>query len=291
MPAVSRILVATDLSPRSDRPLERALALGKQFGASVIVLHVLDGKKRLGSEEEQRLRALLQDEFGLSGEDAEICFEYGPVPSTIAKFADERGCSLILTGVARYNSPRDFVLGTAVDYLVNKSSIPVLVVKRRARRAYVRLVVATDFSPVATNALLAAAELFPDAKVLLVHAYEAAFEGFLEHDTTAPFIQGESQASMARLVSKLPESLQARLETIIEEGPAASVISRHVSELGSDLLVLGTRNSRGHSHVACGSDAWELPATEPCDVLIVRQQPGKDQERAEAGAGEKLART
>jgi nucleotide-binding universal stress UspA family protein len=280
VPAVSRILVATDLSPRSDRPLERALALGKQFGASVIVLHVLDGKKRLGSEEEQRLRALLQDEFGLSSEDAEICFEYGQVPSTIAKFADERACSLIITGVARYNSPRDFVLGTAVDYLVNKSSIPVLVVKRRARRAYDRLVVATDFSPVATNALLAAAELFPDAKVLLVHAYEAAFEGFLEHDTTASFIRDEARDSMARLLSELPAPLQARLETAIEEGPTASAISKHVAERGSDLLVLGTKSGRGHAHVACSSDGWKLPATEPCDVLIVRQPSGRSQARA-----------
>lgn len=291
MPAVSRILVATDLSSRSDRPLERALALGKQFGATVIVLHVLDGRKRLGSEEEQRLRSLLQYEFGLSGEDAEICFEYGPVPATIARFADERDCSLILTGVARYNSPRDFVLGTAVDYLVGESSIPVLVVKRRARRPYDRLVVATDFSPASTFALLETAELFPDARIRLVHAYQAAFEGFLEHDTTAPFIQGEAQASMASLVSGLPQSLQARLETIIEEGPTASVISRYVSELGSDLLVLGTRTSRGHTRVACGSDAWQLPATEPCDVLIVRQLPGKGRERAEADAGERPART
>lgn len=271
MPTDSKLLIATDLSARSDRPLERALLLGRQLGTPVIILHVLETCRELGAEEEQRLRTLLQEEFGLTGADAEICFEFGSVPFTVARVAEERGCSVIITGVARYNSPRDFFLGTAVDYLVRESRVPVLVVKRRARQPYDRLVVATDFSSAATHAIIAAAELIPDVPILLVHAYQASFEAFLEHDSTAPVIHSEAVQSMARLISELPASLRPRIDTIIEEGLFANALSKIINNPGCALLVLGTTSKRGHSHYLSSHDAWTLPTYQPSDVLLVRE--------------------
>lgn len=270
MSVAMKILVATDLSARSDRPLERALLLRRQSGASILILHVLEGRKQLAAEEEQRLCTVLRYEFGLTPEDAEICFDYGSVPFTIAKVAQERGCSLIVTGVARYNSPRDIVLGTAVDYLVRQSSVPILVVKRRARRLYDKIVAATDFSPAATHALLAAAKLFPDARIRLVHAYQAAFEAFLGHDSTAPFIRDEAEKEMKHVVAGLPDEVRLRVEAVVQEGQSATVLSQNVSEQGGELLVLGTWHRRRHAHFMGSEDAWHLPRTEPCDVLIVR---------------------
>ena len=265
------ILVATDMSARTDRAVERALLLGHHLQVPVTVLHVLEKGHELSGAEEQELRALVQREFDLANQNTEICFASGPVPPTIAKVAEERGCSLIVTGVARYNSFRDFLLGTAVDYLVRKSSLPILVVKRRARCPYDRLVVATDFSEAATDAILAAAKLFPDAQIRLVHAYEAAFQAFLEHDTTAPLIRDESERAMSSLVSELPEAVVSRVETVVQEGRTAAVLSKNISPLGNELLVLGTWHRRGHAHFLGGEDTWHLPSSEPCDVLVVKQ--------------------
>ena len=39
---MKRILVATDLSGRSDRALQRAVALAREFGAELAVVHVID---------------------------------------------------------------------------------------------------------------------------------------------------------------------------------------------------------------------------------------------------------
>lgn len=265
------ILVATDLSARTDRAVERALLLGRQLDEPVTILHVLENGCQLSSAEERELTALVQHEFGLAEQKAEICFALGSVPPTISKFAEERGCSLIVTGVARFNSFRDFVLGTAVDYLVRQSSVPVLVVKRRARKAYDRLVIATDFSVAATDAILTAARLLPEVPIRLVHAYEASFPAFLEHDTTAPLIRDESNREMSRVISQLPEALRSRVETVVQEGHAAAVLSKNVSALGNELLVLGTWHRRGHAHFLGGEDAWHLPRSEPCDVLVVKQ--------------------
>lgn len=269
MTVSGRILIATDLSARCDRALERAFMLGKQLGLEVTILHVLDPRNHLDSQEEQSLRSILSDEFELTPEITEIRFEYGSAPGVIATVAEELGCPIIVTGVARYNSPSDYVLGTAIDHLLLRSPAPVLVVKRRARRPYKRLVVATDFSSEAERALFISSMLFSDAKILLVHAFEPAFEAFLAHDTTAPLVQEEANASISRLVSRLPLSLKARVKTINEEGSMVETISRHIDDRGSDLLVLGSSSRAGHAHFLTSHDLWRLPATEPSDVLVV----------------------
>jgi len=264
------ILIATDLSARSDRPMERARLLGREFGAPIIVLHVCEREKKLASEEQEHLRTLVREEFGLPAKGVEILFEHGKVGSTIGRIAAERRCSLIVTGVARFNSPGDFILGTTVDYLVRRGSAPVLVVKRRARIAYRRLLMPTDFSIADTRALLATFDLFGEGDYLLVHAYEAAFQAFLEHDSTAGLIQEEAERSMSRLVSRLPVALQARLDTEVVEGRLNPVVSRLMDEWNADLLILGSKSPRGgYAHYAVSDDKWEIPATEPCDVLVI----------------------
>ncbi|HVM23212.1 MAG TPA: universal stress protein [Sphingomicrobium sp.] len=284
------ILVATDLSARSDRAVERALLLGRQLGRGVTLLHVLEGDAQLDHEQEERLRGIVETEFGLSGQPVEVRFEKGDVPEAIAGFAEREDCALVVTGVARFNDVRDFVLGTAVDYLVRKSPRPVLVVKRRARQPYQRLVVATDFSPASARALLLSAELFPDAKLKLVHAYRAAFEAFLERDSTAEFVRDEAEEAIGKQVAELPEAFRPRVETVVEEGRVEAVLARQVNELGGELLVLGSWHRRRHAHFMGSEDSWAMPGIEPCDLLIVR--PGMDKARAddEAGTGEAAAR-
>lgn len=275
MPARQAILVATDLSARCDRAMERALLLAREERKSLIVLHVHEGETRLSADEESRMRTLICLEFGLGDDDADIVFEHGSVPEMIAKVASDRDCALIVTGVARFNSPSDFVLGTAVDYVVRKSAAPVLVVKRRANRPYARLLMPVDFSAADTQALLEASRLFEEAQFRLVHAYEAAFEAFLEHDSTANLIRDESRESMDQLVTRLPESLQSRLDTEVVEGSLHPVIVQQIDAFRADLLVLGSDAPRGgYTHVATSDDNWRAPATSPCDLLVVKSARG-----------------
>ena len=42
MTRISHILVATDLTDRSDRAIERALQLQRQTGATLMLLHVIE---------------------------------------------------------------------------------------------------------------------------------------------------------------------------------------------------------------------------------------------------------
>jgi nucleotide-binding universal stress UspA family protein len=264
------VMVATDLSARSDRPFERAFLLAEQLGASLVVLHVVERKESLDIEERERLLDLIEQEFGATQANSDIVLEHGSVTSTIARVAEERRCSVVITGVARFNSPGDYVLGTAVDYIVRKSPVPVLVVKRRPRKPYARLLVATDLSSSSMHALVTAAELFPGANIRLIHVYHSSYGAFIAPDTTAKFIGDEARQTMRDFLDKVPPSVRHRLEFAVVEGHLAAVIEDEIRSWRADLLVLGSHGRSGFAQATIGSQAADLLEYEPCDVLVVR---------------------
>src|SRR5690554_6939189 len=161
----AEILLASDFSARSDRPLACALQLAAQTSSALTIAHVLEKSGGIpDAPMVERLRLQLPPE----AQTAELVVRTGSAPKTLAAIAAERGSDLIVTGVARYNSIGDYVLGTAVDHIVRNADAPVLVVRRRTDGPYRHIVTATDFSDCSRAALLAAARLFPDIRITIV---------------------------------------------------------------------------------------------------------------------------
>ena len=263
------ILLASDLTARSDRPFDRAVALAREGGGRVTLLHVVEGKGTDQPEDElvEAIRADLPD----IGVDMEILIRHGSPPATIAEIAHQRDSDLIVTGVARHNSLGDITLGTAVDYVVRRATIPVLVVKKRALAAYRSMVVTTDFSDCSRDALLAASKMFPDAGIELVHAFHPAYEGWVNRDDARQEAGEEALEMMQDFLAKLPDELQQRIEIKIGEGELPSVVSQELEARKADLLVLGTHGRGGIAQATIGSSAQAMLTWSPVDVLMVRQ--------------------
>ena len=161
----------------ADRAIDRALELAKEWNTEVVLVHALDpalGDPRTRGELDKRMRSVLPDS------DIKVTFRY-PIERAdyaIASVAKEESASLIVLGAARFNSMKDFMLGTAVDYVIRHSTVPVLVVKNRPTRPHDGIACATDFYPPSRKALEKAAELFPKADFQLIHAYHVTFEGW-----------------------------------------------------------------------------------------------------------------
>lgn len=266
-----RILIASDLSARSDRPLDRARLLAAQLSGSVILLHVYESDVDDRAGQEARLRRLIAEDLGEHADRVEILLSEGEVPETIARIASQRDCRLIVTGVARFNSPADFIVGTTVDHLVRSASIPVLVVKRRARNPYRHLLVATDFSDCSRTALEAASGLFPDAALTLVHSYHAAYEAWIDPEDGAEGVGREAAEEMAGFVDGLGPELRDRVQPKLVAGELHSAIEKAMLDNRFDLLVLGTHGRGGFAHATIGSRASELLAFTSADVLMVRR--------------------
>lgn len=271
--ALREILLASDFTARSDRPLDRAALLAGETGARLAIAHVLERAKDAATPEEVRaLEARLRADLPAGAAGAELVIDTGSAPEVLARIAAARGSGLIVTGVARYNSIGDYLLGTAVDHIVRHADVPVLVVRARPRGPYAKLLVVTDFSEVSRGALLFAAGLFPSAAIVLLHAFHVPFQGWLKSKDTGDDVREEHQGRMDAFLADaaIPPALRARIETVLDDGELNGVAMRAVARTGADLLVLGTRTRGEAAHAAAGSDAESLLSVAGIDVLMVR---------------------
>ena len=265
------IIVASDLTARSDRATDRALLLAKIWAAPLVLLHVVEGEWSDAALEERAVEAL-ETLLESDASSAEIIVRRGEVQHEIIQLAEGRSAALIVTGVARFNNVRDFILGTAVDHLVRHAPAPVLVVKRRARRPWRRILVATDFSPCSELALRAAVELFPQSSLTLWHNCHASFEAWLDKEETTVEICRQAREEMNRFVEAagIADAARRSLDTLVSTGELLNSARQALRDGEFDLLVLGTHGRGGFAQATIGSRAADLLNDVACDVLMVR---------------------
>lgn len=277
------ILLATDLSARGDRALDRALQLAKERGTQLIVLHVMESHggtarlttpvwRRLSADHKALAERELAEDLAASGVSTEVVVVSGDPLARILETADAYGCSLIVTGTARDETLGRLLLGTTVEKLARQARQPVLVVKNRPRRPYRDVLVATDFSAGSRQALRAALYLVPKADLTLFHAYDVPFQGKNVPDeaVTRNFYKAAEQNSKEFLAETPELAERARPKVVLECGQPETVLSEYSFNHRSDLVVTGTHGRTGILRTAIGSVAERLLESLPSDVLIVR---------------------
>ena len=280
-----KILLATDFSARSDRAEARALALARQYDCKLLVLHVLEGEPRtrltrrtrfspqsrpasrlIERTKRQLLNALVQ-----GGDRVAVRIEEGEPAPTVLRIAQEEGCDLIVTGVARNEMLGRFTLGETVDELMRGSLIPLLIVTDRVHGPYNNIVVASDLSQASRLAVEAAAAFFPDQTLRLLHAHGAPGSYAVE--------DVESYREQMRLAARreylafldsvnLSEEQRARLEILIEGGNLTELLQELVESSSIDLVVLGSRVRGLLPEAFVGSVAKRVVSALPCDALV-----------------------
>ena len=143
------------------------------------------------------------------------------------------------------------------------------------------IVVATDFSECADNALAYAAELGAhlDATLHLVHAISIPVMGVAEMGIAYASINIESatrsaQASLDDRVAQYRDRVSLA-PTRLEVGDAREMIDNVASLVGADLVVMGTHGRRGLRRALLGSVAESVVRSAPCPVLTIRPKPVK----------------
>lgn len=283
------VLLATDLSVRCDRALDRAVQLAGEWQALLVGVNVLEVGQGpdlvlgwLGDRDDASLARFAEQQLqqDLSGLDVQVRLrvERGEPVQAIAKATRETGSALVVTGVASNALWGRLLLGSTVELLARQLPQPLLVVRRRPRGRYGRIIVATDFSDSSLHALHAAACYFPDRELVLYHATEAPMSDRLERvidERTRQYIEeGDYAAFLA--TSDLPDEVRKRTRIVIEQGSLAASLSHYVREHGVDLVVMGTHGRSGLMNVLLGSAASELLQWVPCDTLIVRAPRADD---------------
>lgn len=266
------ILVATDLSARLDRAVDRAIYLAEKWGVRLIVLHALEPGSRLEAKPElagQAIRAVLLNPEA----EVDVIPAIGPAPAMIVDAAKSADCGLIVTGVARFNHVGDYFIGTAVDDVVRHANAPVLVVKQRPHGPYTSILVATDYSSCSRQALLTADRLFPEAALHFIHAYHVPYEAWLPSEEVKQEITREAQAELDAFVQDpaIPDTVRARLSARLGYGESHTVVWDAADSVGANLVVIGTHGRTGFIPAVIGSMAESLLRCVPNDTLMVRE--------------------
>ena len=277
-----RLMLATDLSARCDRALDRAGLLAESWGAELVAVNVLDVANNpdqilawagRASEREMREIALHELRRNTQGVKAPITLrvERGDEPADVlCNVADEVQADLVVSSVARSEVLGRFLLGSTVEQLARRLTQPLLIVRQRARQPYRRIVVATDLSAGAHAGLQAAARLFPGQPLQLYHAHDVPLAGLAGRADEALPVSRTAQQACEALLAETPLPPSTAVSIQCERGAVASTLPSYVRTHDVDLVVLGIQARAGLLGALLGSTALRLLQWLPSDVLLVR---------------------
>ncbi|HUJ14154.1 MAG TPA: universal stress protein [Thermoanaerobaculia bacterium] len=139
-----------------------------------------------------------------------------------------------------------------------------------------RILVATDFSPIATQALRYAGKLAAETGAELIALYADAFEPPVEFTSREV---GDVAHSIAQSRQRAEEELErcvgqsvppgVRTQAIVVEGHPATAIVEHAKLLQADTIVVGSHGRSGIERLLLGSVSARVVAEASVPVIVV----------------------
>lgn len=287
MPPPGKILLATDLRSRSDRALDRAAQLARQWNAPLVIVHAMESRPVRASEladplpswrrppslaisiERQIRRDLREQVNQLS-----IHVEEGNPAQVILDAVDREGCDLIILGTARDELFGRIFSGSTGEYLMRKSPASVLVVRARPNGPYNHVLVGTDFTEESRYGLEVAAGSFPHAQMTVMHAFDLPYRSLLSDTPLSHDFAAMERATIQEFVSqaKLTDEVRSSIRTTIEHGPPELMLRRYVEEKHADLTVIGAYGRGRLYQMLVSGNTPRIVDSVPNDILLVRAQ-------------------
>lgn len=279
------VLLATDLSSRCDRALDRSLQLARRWNARLVLVTVVEPASaardsvfeapswRRPPGRTTAVEARLRRDLQGCGHPIELKVVDGEPVAAILDVAKSEHADLIVTGIARDETFGRYLVGSTVDRLAPQAEVPILIAKTRPR-LYEEVLVGTDFSAYAANALSTAASYFSFARLTLLHGWQVPFAGFLDkgefrEDWRAEMLRA-SDAFVGQLA--LTEEQRGRIKTLVEHGPPEMLIYAYMQDHGVDLVVVAAHSGNGVLDRRLGGTAKRILETATGDVLLVPQR-------------------
>lgn len=271
---MKKILVATDLSERSDRAVRRAIWLAARSGGSCHAIHVVDDSlpaelaNCLREEAGIRLQRFIDANKG----DAKVTTEVllGDPTELIPEQVRKCKADLVVLGLHRPRVILDSLRETTMERLVRLIRTPVLLVREPADHDYASVVAPVSFSPACAAALRAARAIAPEARLSLVHAVYLPFTG-MTGERPGGVMERELIAEARAICDRwiLAEGLPDRVEDVtFSSGGLNEVIDRERKSLAADLLALGAHTRGPIALHALGGFAASLVRHPPTDLLL-----------------------
>jgi nucleotide-binding universal stress UspA family protein len=291
MNPLTSILAATDFSTPARHAADRAARLAHETGARLTLMHALSGsalaelrqwlgtghagEQRLVQETRRTLEQAAADLAAARRVAVQTHLSTGAALDCIGQQAAALNADLLVLGARGSGYLRRLVLGTTAERLLRRTTRPLLVVRQTAHEPYRRALVALDFSPWSSQALLLARHAAPHARLVLLSAFQVPFEEKLRfagvdaatvdhYRTQARALATQRLYAAAHDAGLKPGHWDAR----IVEGDASQRIVEQEQECDCDLVVVGKHGQTAAEELLLGSVTRHVLAEAPCDVLV-----------------------
>lgn len=292
MTASARILVCSELGRASEPAIRRAASIAKSLGAAVEVLHVVD---QPGDELVRDLRfddPALHDKLRQAAQQVlekqvrrcwpsglpmpQVAVRIGPASRQICSHVEEGGFSLVITGARGGGTLKKYFIGTTATRVVRKLKVPVLIVRRPPEEAYKRVLVPVDFSDYSRRSIEQVRALLPSARLTLMHAYEAPYEGMMAHS-------GVEESSVQHYVRKARDAANdglramgqaaglqpGRFSVLVRHGHAYREVLQAEHESAFDCIAIGKHGRGFFNELLLGSTTEHVILESRADVLVI----------------------
>ena len=295
------VLIATDFSEASAKPLRHALAIARHYGAKFYLAHVVSssgfalvGPDAVAAATEAGWRNVLQleDDLAQSGTLAGLCHEVivrqGDVWEELEKVVRQEQVDLMVIGTHGRRGLGKVLFGSVAEQIFRHANCLVLTVGLgsfqeppvESTSLVWPFLFATDFGEASLHALPYAISFANDfgAKLVLLHVVSpvGVSEGFRWH-TGGDLMQMREKARMAglqRLQELVPQNteLAVKPEFVVEFGSPSEQILRVAETFQVDAIIMGLHRS---AHIDMASHtlwatAQEVVCGASCPVLTVR---------------------
>lgn len=297
MTQTAPVLCATDLSGPARHAVDRAARVARETHTPLRLLHVVPGdalaelrgwigaghaaERAMREEARERLEALAAGLAEVRGVATSISVADGAVVDEALRVAELEAAGLVVFGARGSGFLRRLVLGTTSERVMRRTTRPLLIVRQAAHEPYRRVLVGVDFSAWALPALHAARRVAPNARLLLVSAFQVPFEDKLrfagvDEPTIAQYrARARAQALERQHALARRAGLPAHgWEGLVVEGDASLRIVELEQEHDCDLTVLGKHGLSAGLDLLLGSVTKHVLAEGCADVLVSTEREG-----------------
>lgn len=281
MKNIKKILVAIDRSAMAEEALKRAISIAKEKDAQLVVMHVIEPSfiespfVRSRDENEIKKEVKMRVEKLTSKEDIEyiLFVEPGSAAASISLKVKNLNVDLLVIGTHGKDDINSNYFGSTTLKLIQKTHIPVLVVKNEAKYAYKEMLAPTNLSDYSKESILFARTLFDTTALKYLHAYVTVDELQALTYRISPDQQGQFK-------KELLTDAHIALEKFAKDvGEGEMVLIGYNASINEDLLdyivrdnagllVLGSKGVDNLNSFLFGSTASYLVRNSPTDVLV-----------------------
>ena len=278
---MKRIIVGIDIFAKSNNVLKRAFMVAKKNKADLFIVHAVQTPwfsvpSYFGSKEitvdikgikkkiEKKIKALNSDDKVAYS----VLVKEGKPSDIILYESKLLKADMIVLG-ANTKGKKNF-LGTTAEKVAHQSHLPVLIVKNSVKEPYQNIVAPTDFQAQSKQSILFVKNIFPAAKVKVIHSSEVIYIDGPYTVVGRDFVQYNKVAKECaeKDLRDMMKELSIEKGKIIDgEANSKEALLKYINKGSYDLVVVGSRGTVGFKALL-GSVASSILRKTSTDVLV-----------------------